>query len=96
MNETRENQGQNSNLQTPLLSSSNRVAIADLRRMMEDFMSEARTLQYQRLDYMEEIHEDLMQEVDDIQHSPSLLSSAYTTHEEGIFHLTSKQFGIHI
>ena len=37
--------------------------------------------QYQGIDYMEEIYENL----DDIQHSSSQLSSDYTTQEEGKF-----------
>ena len=39
--------------------------------------------QYQGTDYMEEIHESLVQETNNIQHSPSQPYRAYTTHEEG-------------
>ena len=55
---------------------------------MEDFVGEAKILhkeENQGLDYRGEMYENLMQEVNGIQHSPSLISSAYTTHEEGKF-----------
>ena len=51
-------------------------------------MGEAKILhkeENQGLDYRGEMYENLMQEVNGIQHSPSLISSAYTTHEEGKF-----------
>ena len=39
----------------------------------------------QGLDYMEEMHEDLVYEADDIHYFPSLLPSSYATQEEGKF-----------
>ena len=46
---------------------------------MEDFVNEARDYnekQNYEINYRDETYADLMQEVDDIQHSPSLHSSA--------------------
>ena len=38
---------------------------------------------------MEEMHEDLVQEEQDTQHTLSKLTSAHSTHEEGNFNLHS-------
>ena len=54
----------------------------DLSRIVEDFVSEARTLCKKvnhGLDYMKEIYENL----NDIQHSSSQPSTNYTTHKGG-------------
>ena len=75
-------------LQIPQLRCSIEQDKRDIKKTMEDFVNEARDFHEKQnygLNYREKTYEDLMQEVDDIQHSPSLLSSAYTTHEEEMF-----------
>ena len=55
------------------------------KKQIGDSLSEQKTIikrDDQGLDYMEEMHEDLVQEEHDTQHTLSQLTNAYSTHEE--------------